>query len=379
MEAGVKAPTSRWASSSRKRHNTYKGPVVLVPAHRSSAWSPPDAAPSPRRFASPQKNSAPTDPGKYTVKYVGIAGQNGEMGVYSRQMRMPKHGEHLLRSEQTQVLPESMQCLQAGVKFDQEHPAVRMRHMKQALQADMMTQSGQGVSEKQVDTVCPQQHDRWIPQASVQGRGLVGTEGGRRRPAACAAGGLEQEDSLDGGISLQGSSTVLTQRSAEPGAYPVRPLQHQQPQVVHAGLLGWKLTNQIALESEAYQLDIDSMDDGPDVTSHEEIPRWEARSKKAAIDSVRRQQERLPMWAKRVEYDSQDNAPDATAVRASFRPTASSSSSSSSRSPRAVLRGKHAVRSNQEGSPPPQTEARARTKAHQELYLEYLQEKTAWM
>jgi hypothetical protein len=261
-----------------------------------------------------------------------------------------------------------MQYLQAGVKFDQEHPAVRQRHMEQALrQQNILAQADQGFADKKIDTVCPQQHDRWIPQGPVQGNGLLGT------PSPYIDEEMHRAEELDGGISLQGSSTMLSQRSGQDAVpHPTHTAQQlQSHHVVHAGLLGWKLTNQVALEMEEEEVFDAPMDDGePERSSTQlEIPRWQVRSKKAAIDSVRRQQERWPMWAKRVDYQS--------ATSGSFRPQASSGSFRSPRTQRDKRDGVVLEGSNQEKSP--QSQIRSRAQPHSELYLEYLKEKTAWM
>merc|ERR1711998_202429 len=35
------------------------------------------------------------------------------------------------------------------------------------------------------------------------------------------------------------------------------------------------------------------------------LPNWQVRSQKAAVDAVRRNQERWPLWAKRVDYHAE--------------------------------------------------------------------------
>ena len=63
---------------------------------------------------------------KYSIKYVGVSGGNesdeGEMGILSRRVAMPKWGEHLLHSGD-----RAGTKLPAGIKFDPDHPEVRER------------------------------------------------------------------------------------------------------------------------------------------------------------------------------------------------------------------------------------------------------------
>ena len=62
---------------------------------------------------------------QYSIKYVGVSGGevDGEMGILSRRVNMPRWGEHLLHDHNIPVGP-------AGVKYDPSHPKVRERRSK---------------------------------------------------------------------------------------------------------------------------------------------------------------------------------------------------------------------------------------------------------
>ena len=276
---------------------------------------------------------------------------------------------HKLRSEHSQ-LPQSMQQLPAGVKFDQEHPAVVQRHMEQKVrQQNMLARSSQEVGGKQPDTVIPQQHDKWIPQASLAGRGLAA--GGR-----WGADRMGENDLSDSVMSLHGNS--VAPGGTEQGQEAEQPSAHNQAYVVHAGLLGWKLTDQVALEEEA------ELEPPFGASEHHgeqrAMPNWQARSHKAAVDAVRRNQERWPLWAKRVDYHVQRHRQPASSHRS---PKASRARFAGGNQEEHEQYGQRPAAKTRRPQPPQDTAwgdaGGIGGGDGNELYLQYLAEKSAWM